>query len=231
MGHGALALSGYFYREADAYRFCLGQSGGTNGFILRCNRYRRGGVGSANIKAAITGLETDQISANRSDRHHQGDPSNLDLKAWVAALSAVPTGAMTEELILHWIEGPLRRFFPFQRFLGGYGRLSGGRIQMRKLVTSGHEAAFLASPRKRIRPRVHGAASPGGCEEIGRPSSSTPQVRLLSPPVANSTRSESSRSASSPRMASSTPSPTPGPISASPALPLTIRTARGRRSI
>jgi DNA-binding CsgD family transcriptional regulator len=73
------------------------------------------------------------------------DPSSLDLKAWVAALSAVPTGAMTEERILNWVEGPLRRFFPFQRFLGGYGRLSGGRIQMRKLVTSGHEAAFLAS--------------------------------------------------------------------------------------
>ena len=52
---------------------------------------------------------------------------------------------MTEERILNWVEGPLRRFFPFQRFLGGYGRLSGGRIQMRKLVTSGHEAAFLAS--------------------------------------------------------------------------------------
>ena len=52
---------------------------------------------------------------------------------------------MTEQRILLWVEGPLRRFFPFQRFLGGYGRLSGGRIQMRKLVTSGHEAVFLAS--------------------------------------------------------------------------------------
>ncbi len=73
------------------------------------------------------------------------DPSGLDLKAWIGALSAVPAGPMTEDQILRWVEGPLRRFFPFQRFLGGYGRLSGGRIQMRNLVTSGHQPAFIAS--------------------------------------------------------------------------------------
>ncbi|MGE0286030.1 MAG: helix-turn-helix transcriptional regulator [Bradyrhizobium sp.] len=73
------------------------------------------------------------------------DPTGLDLKHWITALSAVPTSAVTEDQIRHWVEGPLRRFFPFQRFLGGYGRLSGGRIRMRNLVTSGHEAAFIAS--------------------------------------------------------------------------------------
>jgi DNA-binding CsgD family transcriptional regulator len=73
------------------------------------------------------------------------DPSGPDLKAWVDALSAVPVGSMTEDQILSWVEGPLRRFFPFQRFLGGYGRLSGGRIRMRNLVTSGHQSAFIAS--------------------------------------------------------------------------------------
>jgi DNA-binding CsgD family transcriptional regulator len=85
------------------------------------------------------------IKPARGEATSSAEPAGIDLKAWVAALSAVPTGAMTEERILNWVEGPLRRFFPFQRFLGGYGRLSGGRIQMRKLVTSGHEAAFLAS--------------------------------------------------------------------------------------
>jgi DNA-binding CsgD family transcriptional regulator len=73
------------------------------------------------------------------------DRSGPDLKAWVGALSAVPAGTMTEDQILGWVEGPLRRFFPFQRFLGGYGRLSGGRIRMRNLVTSGHQPAFIAS--------------------------------------------------------------------------------------
>jgi DNA-binding CsgD family transcriptional regulator len=68
-----------------------------------------------------------------------------ELKAWVVALSAVPAGSTTEDQILRWVEGPLRGFFPFQRFLGGYGRLSGGRIRMRSLVTSGHQPEFIAS--------------------------------------------------------------------------------------
>jgi len=73
------------------------------------------------------------------------NPSGLDIKAWIGALNAVPAGSMSEDQILSWVEGPLRRFFPFQRFLGGYGRLSGGRIRMRYLVTSGHQPAFVAS--------------------------------------------------------------------------------------
>src|SRR5882757_608644 len=73
------------------------------------------------------------------------DPSALDLKGWVDALGAVPTGPITENQILAWVEGPLRRFFPFECFLGSYGRLSGGRIRMRNLVTSGHQAEFIAT--------------------------------------------------------------------------------------
>ncbi|MBR1221585.1 LuxR family transcriptional regulator [Bradyrhizobium sp. U87765 SZCCT0131] len=53
-------------------------------------------------------------------------------------------GEVTEDQILQWVEGPLRRFLPFERFLGGYGRLSGGRIRMRSLVTSGHHPDFVA---------------------------------------------------------------------------------------
>jgi DNA-binding CsgD family transcriptional regulator len=74
-----------------------------------------------------------------------GEQSGPDLKAWISALEAVPAGPVTEGDIRKWVEGPLRQFFPFQRFLGAYGRLSGGRIRMRNLVTSGHEAEFLAS--------------------------------------------------------------------------------------
>jgi DNA-binding CsgD family transcriptional regulator len=73
------------------------------------------------------------------------DSSHLDIKTWIAALSEVPAGSITADQILSWVEGPLRRFFPFQRFLGAYGRLSGGRIRMRNMVTSGHDPAFIAS--------------------------------------------------------------------------------------
>jgi len=71
--------------------------------------------------------------------------SGVNLRAWIDALSAVPAGPMTDDQILSWIDGPLRRFFPFQRFLGAYGRLSGGRIRIRNLVTSGHRPDFIAS--------------------------------------------------------------------------------------
>ncbi|GLH82309.1 hypothetical protein SSBR45G_72180 [Bradyrhizobium sp. SSBR45G] len=67
-----------------------------------------------------------------------------NLQAWIDVLGAVPGGAVTEAQILAWVEGPLRRFFPFQRFLGAYGRLTGGRIRMRNLVTSGYPDAFVA---------------------------------------------------------------------------------------
>lgn len=71
-------------------------------------------------------------------------PLSLDLKAWTDALGAVPGGAVSDQQILAWIDGPLRRFFPFQRFLGAYGRLIGGRIRMRNLMTSGYPDDFVA---------------------------------------------------------------------------------------
>jgi len=71
--------------------------------------------------------------------------SGLDIKTWIGALSEAPTGSVTDARILRWVEGPLRRFFPFQRFFGAYGRLSGGRIRIRNMVTSGHDPAFVAS--------------------------------------------------------------------------------------
>lgn len=70
--------------------------------------------------------------------------SGPDLQAWIDVLGAVPSGSVTEDQIRTWVEGPLRRFFPFQRFLGAYGRLTGGRIRMRNLVTSGYPDEFVS---------------------------------------------------------------------------------------
>jgi DNA-binding CsgD family transcriptional regulator len=95
-------------------------------------------------KRRLRGSKLDEAEKGKATGT-SANPSGLDLKAWVAVLSAVPAGAMTEDRILNWVEGPLRGFFPFQRFLASYGRLSGGRIRMRNLVTSGHQPAFIAS--------------------------------------------------------------------------------------
>ncbi|CCD84997.1 Putative transcriptional regulatory protein,luxR family [Bradyrhizobium sp. ORS 285] len=73
----------------------------------------------------------------------QAPQPNLDLRAWIDVLGSVPSGTVTEDQILAWVEGPLRGFFPFQRFLGAYGRLTGGRIRMRNLVTSGYPDDFV----------------------------------------------------------------------------------------
>jgi DNA-binding CsgD family transcriptional regulator len=72
-------------------------------------------------------------------------PSGLHFEAWIDALNALPKPPMTESDILAWVEGPLRRFFPFERFLGSYGQLAGGRIRRRSLATSGYTNEFLAS--------------------------------------------------------------------------------------
>ena len=85
------------------------------------------------------------VNSKQAKASALADASSLDLRAWIEALSAVPTGPMTDDRILGWVGGPLRQFFPFQRFLGSYGRLAGGRIRMRSLVTSGHEPDFIAS--------------------------------------------------------------------------------------
>jgi DNA-binding CsgD family transcriptional regulator len=72
--------------------------------------------------------------------------SGLDLQSWLDALGALPVAPLTENDILAWVEGPLRKFFPFERFFGAYGNLSGGLIRLRRSpVTSGYTQEFLAS--------------------------------------------------------------------------------------
>ena len=69
----------------------------------------------------------------------------VDLCAWSEALCEIPTGPVSEADFRAWVEGPLRRFFPFERFCGAYGSLSGNRVQMHALITSGHSEGFVAS--------------------------------------------------------------------------------------
>jgi DNA-binding CsgD family transcriptional regulator len=83
--------------------------------------------------------------------------SALDLRAWSEALCNLPTGAVTEADFRAWLEGPLRRFFPFQRFFGAYGSLSGHRVQMQTLITSGHSAEFVASRRSTFDLKLRGS--------------------------------------------------------------------------
>jgi DNA-binding CsgD family transcriptional regulator len=71
--------------------------------------------------------------------------SDLDLQAWTRALCALPAAPVTESDVLAWVEEPLRQFFPFDKFWLAYGNLSGGRIRMLSLLSSGHSPEFLSS--------------------------------------------------------------------------------------
>ncbi|SHL37963.1 hypothetical protein SAMN05444159_5745 [Bradyrhizobium lablabi] len=73
--------------------------------------------------------------------------SDPDLNAWVQALRLLPATPVSEADVVAWVEGPLRRFFPFERFGGAYGNLLGGRIRMGLLLSSGHSPEYLASLR------------------------------------------------------------------------------------
>lgn len=70
--------------------------------------------------------------------------SELDLRPWMQALSALPSRLITESDIRVWLEGPLRMFLPFERVLCAYGDLSGGRIRIRSLLSSGYGSDFLS---------------------------------------------------------------------------------------
>jgi DNA-binding CsgD family transcriptional regulator len=78
----------------------------------------------------------------------EGRLPGLNLRAWSEALYEQPSGAATEADFRVWLEGPLRRFFPFRMFFGAYGGLSGSRVQMHAMITSGHSPEFVASRRR-----------------------------------------------------------------------------------
>jgi hypothetical protein len=73
------------------------------------------------------------------------DLSDLDLRAWIGALSAALAGTITQDQILSWGRRTAASLLPVPAFLGAYGRLSGERIRMRNVVTSGHQPACIAS--------------------------------------------------------------------------------------
>lgn len=70
---------------------------------------------------------------------------DIDAGAWLRALREIPGGNVTEADFLAWLDGPLRRFFPFEKFFGAYGYVSGGRAHMRSAISSGHGPEFMAS--------------------------------------------------------------------------------------
>ena len=51
---------------------------------------------------------------------------------------------VSEADLVAWVAGPLRRFFPFNKFLAFYGRDLGGYIEGRACVSWGHDPEFMS---------------------------------------------------------------------------------------
>jgi DNA-binding CsgD family transcriptional regulator len=84
------------------------------------------------------------VALLRRPGSQSSEESHSDLEAWISVLRTLPVSGVTESDVLAWVEGPLRQFFPFEKFFGSYGRIFGGRIQLLSLVTSGYPAEFIA---------------------------------------------------------------------------------------
>ena len=76
--------------------------------------------------------------------------------AWLDAVAAQPEGDVSEADVRGWVDGPLRRCFPFQRFFAGYGRMALDRIEVVRVLVSGYDADFVAQVGTRLDRRERG---------------------------------------------------------------------------
>ncbi|HWW99607.1 helix-turn-helix transcriptional regulator [Collimonas sp.] len=66
--------------------------------------------------------------------------TETDLRAWLAVI-ADPLA--TPATLLAWLEGPLKKFFPYQAVILGYGELTVGQVKTTHVLASGHDQVFL----------------------------------------------------------------------------------------
>lgn len=66
--------------------------------------------------------------------------TQADLRLWLDAVRYRP---LSSEYLLPWLEGPLRRFFPYRGFILGHGELDAGQLKLTHMLASGHEEAYL----------------------------------------------------------------------------------------
>jgi DNA-binding CsgD family transcriptional regulator len=74
--------------------------------------------------------------------------STYDPRVWIEATRQVPNGESSQSDFLSWVNGPLRAFFPFERFFAGYGRLTASHIEVLRVSEIGHDPAFVGQIEK-----------------------------------------------------------------------------------
>ncbi|GAA4335409.1 hypothetical protein GCM10023165_11880 [Variovorax defluvii] len=66
--------------------------------------------------------------------------TRTDLDAWVAAVTHPLASAGS---LIAWLEGPLRKFFPFKGVVLGHGELVAGQLAVTHMLAAGHDEAYL----------------------------------------------------------------------------------------
>ncbi len=69
--------------------------------------------------------------------------SNYDSAVWLEVIKQIPEGSCSEPEFIAWVDCALRKFFPFQRFFAGYGRLTASHIEVLRVNVIGYEADFV----------------------------------------------------------------------------------------
>jgi len=71
--------------------------------------------------------------------------SKLDYALWAKAVSEQPRTPIYEHALRAWIEGPVRAFFPFTRYVIGYGEYVAGAISVKRRLVGGYRPEWIAA--------------------------------------------------------------------------------------
>jgi hypothetical protein len=79
-----------------------------------------------------------------SERRIRKDDTPLNSShQFMELLRTRPTGSISDEDFRAWIEGPVRAFLPFERFLAGYGEIAMQGIKITKRITCRYEPELV----------------------------------------------------------------------------------------
>lgn len=81
--------------------------------------------------------------------------NTLDYGLWAKAVSEQPPKPIYEHALRAWIEGPVRDFFPFKRYVIGYGEYAAGAINVKRRLIGGYRPEWIRALAPTLSPADH----------------------------------------------------------------------------
>jgi DNA-binding CsgD family transcriptional regulator len=85
-------------------------------------------------------LSTTQSAEEQKSERTMKHLTETDLRSWLDAITQPPRSL---EELSPWLEGPLRKFFPYRGLVLGCGELVAGQLKVTHMLATGHEEAYL----------------------------------------------------------------------------------------